>query len=164
MDFARSQVREYFDRMNAKALKLEALTREELWRKNVESMLARWPHSKVNPFNKLALLAEVTGPYVSRLKTACPKNDDPSPELCRLCAVLGITPESLWASHLEIVDDVTLDPTVAAKRVAPFRAASKTPTINSTSDTDTMAQFSLLDYESKQIVTDLIRKLSRIRS
>lgn len=138
--------------------------REERWRKGILNLLSRWPQSKVNPFSKLALLAEVTGPYVSRLKTACPKTDDPSPELCRLCAVLGVTPESLWASHLDIVDEVTLDPIEAAKRVAPFRAASKTPTINRTSDTDTMTQFSTLDHESKQIVKDLIRKLSRSQS
>lgn len=164
MDFARSQVREYFARMNAKALKLEALTREELWRKNVEAMKSRWPWSKVNSWKRLARLAEVSGPYVSRLENACPTTDDPSPEVCRVCAVLGVTPESLWQSHLEIEAEVTLDPTVAASRVAEFRTDSATPTIKSTSDSEIIAQFSLLDYESKQIVTNLIRKLARIPS
>jgi len=142
------------------AKKAGTLTREELWRENVLEMKRRWPKSKVNSYRKLAFLAEVTGPYVSRLENFCPKTDDPSPELCRLCAVLGVTPSSLLESHLETVAEVTLDPIEAAKRVAPFRAASRTPTKITTSDTEIIEGYSKLDADSKRLVKELITRLA----
>lgn len=154
----RRQVLEYFARMNAKARKPDTLTREELWKQNVEILLARWPET----FKKLATLAGMNSATISRLADRCPLTDDPSPALRRLCAVLGVKPSSLLTSQIEIVDDVTTEFSESARRIDELKITSSSRTAKSTSDIETMFRFSSLKPGDKAVVRELINRLSQL--
>lgn len=158
----RRQVLEYFARMNAKARKPDTLTREELWKQNVEILLARWPKDEGQTFKKLATLAGIRYETISRLADKCPLTDDPSPALRRLCAVLGVTPTSLLTSHLEIVSDVTTEFAESARRIDELKITSSNRTAKSTSDIETMFRFSSLKPGDKAVVRELINRLSQL--
>lgn len=158
----RPQIAEYFARMSAK--KAVDLSRRKMWRRNVEALLARWPDT--HPLNKLAALAGVRYETISksRMIERCPLTDDPSPALQRLCAVLGVNPSSLFASHLEIVADVTTEFSESAKRIDALNIKSSKRTARSTSDIETMFRFSSLKPGDKAVVRELINRLSQLTS
>jgi hypothetical protein len=146
--------------MNAKALKPESLTREELWRKNVIEMKERWGRTAIKTWRMLADLAEIKEETLSRLPNQCPKHDLPSTEVSRLAAVLGVIPESLFTDHIETFDKPTEDAEEASRRFAKLNISSK-PASSNMVDVDAIVKLSALSPQDQAMVMDLINRLSQ---